>query len=735
MQKLRFDPLDAVIHQVEHRKQISAMTPEAEDQQTEIVLDEGGESPETVPKPDQPAKEKKKRKSLGRDNQIKTRLTDAELVAFNARLEKSGLAQGDFVRSAILHEKIEVRETDPYWLNILDDLSSLRAEIGRQSGLLKQLKKTNENWKELDPEGWARLVRTSNSREGYKKAIAKLEEAMEDGTGQTPDKQNANYAAALDYLTMQYRRTQKGKDCYYAPILDEDGIQHERMAYALTYITADGREDSPERWESACLETNIRFRKNQGSGDRKQHEYIISHPVGDRARLTMDDLLNEGRRFARKFLRGYDVLIAVHRDTDHDHIHIIINSVRAKAREQETWMMRDETGAVLNCEMAAGCKHQDSALLRREMNKWLLQDTWGHGLAQEDNNAKADARKEQRHKSKNDQMRSALLDAAARCKSMQEIRKILADEYKMTLKVRGNTISIQHPDAQKAVRLRTLGLEPAMLTRLMWGEPSQEELERQRWSEIEQKERKKYIDWIRERRQKNNEKAEEAIARAELLVAQELRSRGEKYSRTEFRDLNYLIRQTAYISSNLQTEADKLDNVLGRWERYRDTSLPQPERMREGGYIRWCGCDPENALDLEDLQLERKQVLQQKEQIEAVQEALVATGTMWKGQNDLAYAADNLAWAAQRKRQLKQQIRDIKASRRELGIMAYNCEQAARRHGEGTPVWEKANRLRGIWYDKGIKQFQLEKKLKDVKTQEKMEKSKVKEAKKNSLSR
>ena len=58
----------------------------------------------------------------------------------------------------------------------------------------------------------------------------------------------------------------------------------------------------------------------------------------------MDDLMEEGRAFSKAFLQGYDCLIAVHRDTDNDHIHISINSVRAKARAEQAWMMRDSRG-------------------------------------------------------------------------------------------------------------------------------------------------------------------------------------------------------------------------------------------------------------------------------------------------------------------------------------------------------------------------------------------------------
>jgi len=182
--------------------------------------------------------------------------------------------------------------------------------------------------------------------------------------------------------------------------------------------------------------------------------------------------MQEGKSFARKFLSGYDVLIAVHRDTDNDHVHITINSVRALGREREDWMMCDETGNVLPCEMQAGGKHQDSPTLRRSMNDWLRDYTKEHGLEVKDNNAIADTRREQRNKEKNRYMRTAILEVAGRSRNAAELVRGLKETYNIDMKISGtgNTISILYPGNTKYVRLRTLGLEPANLTRLFVGE-------------------------------------------------------------------------------------------------------------------------------------------------------------------------------------------------------------------------------------------------------------------------
>ena len=159
---------------------------------------------------------------------------------------------------------------------------------------------------------------------------------------------NARYEDVLEYYTCRHR--EDSRTGYYAPILDKYGLMQPRSDCAVLYLTADGTAAAPERWASACRRTNLCYSKNNKPGDRKSHEYILSHPAAGRDKLSMDDL---------------------HRDTDNDHIHISINSVRAKARAEQAWMMRDSEGTVLPCEIKAGGKHQDSAELRKAINAWL----------------------------------------------------------------------------------------------------------------------------------------------------------------------------------------------------------------------------------------------------------------------------------------------------------------------------------------------------------------------------
>lgn len=117
---------------------------------------------------------------------------------------------------------------------------------------------------------------------------------------------------------------------------------------------------------------------------------------------------------------------------------------------------------------------------------------------------------------------------------------------------------------------------------------------------------KKYIQWLKLRREKNAQKAEDTIAVSKAIIQDKLHAAGMRYRKEDFQELNLLVRKTIYVERDLQTEADKLDALLDRWEKYQDETLPPQERHRHGSYIRWCGCDPDSPLELADLKNQRE---------------------------------------------------------------------------------------------------------------------------------
>lgn len=701
---------------------------------------------------------------------------------------------------------------------------------------------------------------------------------------------NALYSDVLDYYTKKHKEDEKTG--HYEPILDENGMTQERENYSVAYISAQGKEDSPEQWAAACIRTNLTFEKNGGHEDVKNHEYIISHPEEDRPRMTMEDLLAEGKAFVRDNLHGYDALIAVHRDTDNDHIHITINSVRALQRDEEPWMVKNDDGRTKLCELRAGGKHQDSAGFRRHCNDWLLEYTRQHGLTEKDNNAIVDERKAERQRQKaagtpdqagktltkhERELKEALLETLSRSGSFQELQVHLKEDYGIILKrsSTGKTVSLLHPENVKAVRLRTLGLDTdifqfpdaqeeqpspstaespskgesgnkesyfkdkeyvqwlknrraknsektedvitqaeAMITG-KWTFPGErkpssnrnhkinikkldsllqktayverdlrveaEKLdeflqrwqqyldsslppkehqqhgsylkwcgcdpdsmpEREAWISARQEinsqldrlistreplrqmkfstskesfpEEKAYIQWLRECRLKNTEKAEDTISRSETLIAQQLRSRGEYYNREDFQALESLLRKATYVERDLQTEADKLDKILEQWQKYSDSSLPQKARSHHGEFLRRCGCDPDSSLELKYQKVQREILDVQLKHIVSVRDTLTGTAEQWRGLNEEPERKQS--WALDQERQLKQQLKSIRANRIKLGEIAYNCQSSVKHRIYKDASMERTEYFREQWMEKLKEEKAIQQQLKEVKQQ------------------
>ncbi len=124
------------------------------------------------------------RRRLNRSNQVKTRFSSGELARFRRRVEKSGLSQSEFLRQAALNGRIVIEEKEPMTVAIMDDLELIRAELGRQGGMLKMVIKPNQGQRELHPEEWEKLVQAIRYLEHTKERLGKLEDKL-NGNRQT----------------------------------------------------------------------------------------------------------------------------------------------------------------------------------------------------------------------------------------------------------------------------------------------------------------------------------------------------------------------------------------------------------------------------------------------------------------------------------------------------------------------------------------------------------------------
>ena len=490
---------------------------------------------------------------------------------------------------------------------------------------------------------------------------------------------NKRFSDAWEYYT--YRHTEDQRTGHYEPILDENGILQRREQCTTVYIAANGEEKSPELWSAACVRVCRQFGKNTTLRDIKSHEYILSHSVEESPNITIEDLLEEGRAFARANLPGYEALISAHKDTDAAHVHISICSVRTEARVPEEWMMRGRNGKILPCETEAGGKHQCSPQFRRHLDDWLLEYTHSHGLDARDNNAVADAHRQAKHGDKNEKMRQALLAAARESRNMKDLTHLLKIRFRMEMKVSGTgkTVSILYPGNTKYVRLKTLGLGVEDLVQQFSGNeyaPSEETLAAYVQQKREAEEKKQYIEWICLRRIRNKQKAEKMVARTQEILKERLRQKGERYEKSEFRDLNYLIKQTAFVFNDLETELEKLDRLLDRWEESVNKELPEEGRHRHRSYVQWCGCDPDDPQELEKLWADRDEILHQQKQTAQCYYVLSETAECWRGQNRLTYLEHELCWQKSREKELRQELKYAEERLSELTRIVLYCRRA-----------------------------------------------------------
>lgn len=263
-----------------------------------------------------------------------------------------------------------------------------------------------------------------------------------------------------DALTYLYYQHEQDEYKHYYPILHENGYLIERDSCIVTCVTAEGKVVDSEFWESLSMRTAWKYRKDRVPGSTTMHHYIVSHAKEDGQRLSDEALLQKGMAIRSLFFSGSDALIAVHRDTEHIHLHIVISAVRRLAREPQDWMMRGKTGDVLPSEIEAGGKHQSSPALWKAMENWDMKYAETHGLTKEDFVRKADENKKMRFAEQNERLRAAVIAAAEKSANMQDLQQILLKDYgvKLKLSARDGAMRLLSPGHKNTVGLSVLKL-------------------------------------------------------------------------------------------------------------------------------------------------------------------------------------------------------------------------------------------------------------------------------------
>lgn len=99
----------------------------------------------------------KNEEPVKRPHQIKSRLSDDELEAFDALLTASGLSQTDYIRGMVLHGCVNVTQTSAIDAQALETLTALSGNLGKIAGMIRQTVIVNKEFAVLTLDSKDRL--------------------------------------------------------------------------------------------------------------------------------------------------------------------------------------------------------------------------------------------------------------------------------------------------------------------------------------------------------------------------------------------------------------------------------------------------------------------------------------------------------------------------------------------------------------------------------------------------
>ncbi len=150
-----------------------------------------------------------------------------------------------------------------------------------------------------------------------------------------------------------------------------------------------------------------------------------------------------GKEFAESQFKGHEVFIVTHKDKDHIHNHLVVNSVsfehgkKYQASNKSLWDLKRESNKL--------CERENLKTLDLE-RKSLARVT------------SAELRMSLRGQIPwKDELRECIDFAKERTKDIDEFRKYLKDNFEVETRLTNKTISYKHPERVKSIRGNRLG--------------------------------------------------------------------------------------------------------------------------------------------------------------------------------------------------------------------------------------------------------------------------------------
>ena len=177
------------------------------------------------------------------------------------------------------------------------------------------------------------------------------------------------------------------------------------------------------------------------TGGVKYHHIIQSFSPEDN--ITPEKAHEIGKELAESQFKGFEVFVVTHKDKDHIHNHLVVNSVSF------------ENGLKYNASNKSlwDIKRESNRLCERENLKTLDLD---HKAEKRISSAEKRIMDRGQIPWK-DELRQIIDIARERTKDLQSFREFLEKNFEIETRVTKNSISYKHPDHGKAIRGRSLG--------------------------------------------------------------------------------------------------------------------------------------------------------------------------------------------------------------------------------------------------------------------------------------
>lgn len=177
------------------------------------------------------------------------------------------------------------------------------------------------------------------------------------------------------------------------------------------------------------------------TGGVKYHHIIQSFSPEDN--ITPEKAHEIGKELVESQFKGFEVFVVTHKDKDHIHNHLVVNSVsfenglKYNASNKSLWDIKRESNRLCEREnlktldLYHKAEKRISSAEKRIMDRGQI--PW------------------------KDELRQIIDIARERTKDLQSFREFLEKNFEIETRVTKNSISYKHPDHGKAIRGRSLG--------------------------------------------------------------------------------------------------------------------------------------------------------------------------------------------------------------------------------------------------------------------------------------